>query len=155
MQIDEMVTAVQTLNGEDAFRARLNLGQWRLIAAFLSRCELVAGDALIRQDDVERVMYIVESGSFQVFIHAAEGMRGRVAILRPGAVVGEPSLFIERPRMANVEAMAPSVVWALPAARFAELGAQHPELALEMLRAAGAVMAVRMRMNLDRGIPMS
>ena len=155
MQIDEMVTAVQTLNGEDAYRARLNVGQWRLVSAYLTRHEIPAGGSLIRQNDNDRVMYFIESGSFQVFVNAREGLRGRVAILRPGAAVGEPSLFIDRPRMANVEAMMPSVVWALPATRFEELAVRQPELALELLRAAGAMMAVRMRMNLERGIPMS
>jgi hypothetical protein len=32
MEIDELVRAVQTLNAEDAFRARLTLENWRVIA---------------------------------------------------------------------------------------------------------------------------
>ncbi len=155
MQVDEMVSAVQTLNSEDAFHARLNVGQWRLVAAYLTRYEIPSGGSLIRQNDNDRVLYFIESGSFQVFVNEREGVRGRIAILRPGSVVGEPSLFVDRPRMANVEAMMPSAVWALPAARFEELSVRQPELALEVLRGAGAVMAVRMRMNLERGIPMS
>ena len=44
--------------------------------------------------------------------------------------------------MANVEAMTPCVVWALRGPRMEELAQRSPALALELLRAAGAVMAV-------------
>jgi hypothetical protein len=44
-------------------------------------------------------------------------------------------------------------VWALPAQRLHALAAAAPGLVLEVLRAAGAVMAWRMRANLERGLP--
>ena len=51
--------------------------------------------------------------------------------------------------------MAPAVVWGLSVERFDALAAADPLLALAVLRAAGAVMAVRMRAQLERGIPLS
>ena len=69
--------------------------------------------------------------------------------------MGEPALFGDTPRMAQVEAMSASVVWGMPRHRFDEFAARQPELALELLRAVGAVMAVRMRANLDRGLPVA
>jgi CRP-like cAMP-binding protein len=57
--------------------------------------------------------------------------------------------------MANVEAMTPCVVWALRGPRMEELAQRSPTLALELLRAAGAVMAVRMRANMTRQTPIS
>jgi CRP-like cAMP-binding protein len=51
--------------------------------------------------------------------------------------------------------MSSSVVWGMPRHRFDEFAARQPELALELLRAVGAVMAVRMRANLDRGLPVA
>jgi len=57
--------------------------------------------------------------------------------------------------MANVEAMTPCVVWALRGPRMEELAQRSPVLALELLRAAGAVMAVRMRANMTRQTPIS
>ena len=45
MDIDELVQAIQTLNAEDAFRARLSLEQWRSIAPYLTRHEIRAGGA--------------------------------------------------------------------------------------------------------------
>jgi CRP-like cAMP-binding protein len=47
--------------------------------------------------------------------------------------------------MANVEAMTPCVVWALRGPRFEEMVQRSPNLALELLRAAGNLMASRLR----------
>ena len=52
-------------------------------------------------------------------------------------MVGEPGLFGDSQRMANVEAMTPCVVWALRGPRLEELAQRQPALALELLRAAG------------------
>ena len=68
-------------------------------------------------------------------------------------MVGEPGLFNDGPRMANVEAMTACEVWALRGPRLEELAQRNPALALELLRAAGNVMAVRMRANLAKQTP--
>ena len=153
MEIDELVRAVQTLNAEDAFRARLTLENWRVIAPYLARYEIRAGDLLIKQGDADRSMYFISQGSMQVFVTGGPPGSNKVAILRAGAVVGEPGLFGDTPRTANVEAMTPCVVWALRGPRMEELAQRSPALALELLRAAGAVMAVRFRATLNRQMP--
>lgn len=151
MDITELVSAVQSLNTEDAFRPRLSLEQWRVLAQYLSQHEIRAGDMLIRQGDAERSMYLLERGAMQVFVNAPGGGK-RIALLRPGALTGEPALFSDGPRSANVEAMGSCVVWALRGPRFEELAQRLPALALEVLRAAGAVMAVRMRAGLGKPV---
>ena len=113
MEINELVQAIQTLNAEDAFRARLNLEQWRTIAPYLTRHDIRSGDLLIKQGDADRSMYFLAQGSLQVFVTGGPPGSSRIAILRAGSVVGEPGLFGETARMANVEAMTPCVVWAL------------------------------------------
>ena len=131
---------------------------WRLFEAYLQPFALRTGDVLIRHLDMDRSLYLLESGTLQVYVPVSAsttGGRRPVAILRPGAVVGEPSLFGDTPRMAQVEAMGPATVWALTRPRFEEMAAVKPELALELLRAVGAVMAQRMRANLERGLPVA
>lgn len=150
MEIDALVQAVQTLNADDAFRARLSVDQWHTLAPYLGRHELRAGDLLIKQGDADRSMYFLSRGSMQVFMTGGSPGGTRVVILRAGAVIGEAGLFGDSPRIANVEAMTPCVVWALRGPRMEELSQRSPALALELLRAAGAVMAVRMRANLVR-----
>jgi signal-transduction protein with cAMP-binding, CBS, and nucleotidyltransferase domain len=155
MDIDELVKAVQTLNADDAFRARLTLDNWRTIAPYLARYEIRAGDLLIKQGDADRSMYFLAQGSMQIFMTGGPPGSSKVAILRAGAVVGEPGLFGDTPRMANVEAMTPCVVWALRGPRMEELAQRSPALALELLRAAGAVMATRMRATLSKQMPIT
>ncbi len=153
MDIAPLVQAMQTLNAEDAFRPRLTLDQWRVIAPFLTRHEIRAGDLLIKQGDADRSMYMLAQGSLQVFVSGGAPGSNRIAILRAGSVVGEPGLFNDGPRMANVEAMTACEVWALRGPRFEELAQRNPALALELLRSAGNVMAVRMRANLAKQVP--
>ena len=155
MEIDELVRAVQTLNAEDSFRARLTLENWRVIAPYLARYEIRAGDLLIKQGDADRSMYFLAQGSLQIFVTGGPPGSNRIAILRTGSVVGEPGLFGDSPRMANVEAMTPSIVWALRGPRMEELAQRSPALALELLRAAGAVMATRMRATLSKQLPIT
>jgi CRP-like cAMP-binding protein len=154
MDITTLVHAVQTLNAADAFNAGLGAQHWDTLEPYLARHSLRAGDLLIRQGDADRSAYLLEQGNLQVFIVGGPPGRQRIAILRPGSLVGEASLFAEVPRSANVEAMTPCIVWALSVARLEELCARAPSLALQVLRAAGAVMAVRMRDNLVRGMPL-
>jgi CRP-like cAMP-binding protein len=155
MELQELVQAVQTLNAEDALRVRLNHDQWRTLASYLTQHEIRAGDLLIKQGDSDRTMYFLAHGTLQVFVSGGPPGARRIAILRTGSVVGEPGIFDDGPRMANVEAMTPCTVLALRGPRLVEMSQAQPALALELLRAAGGVMAVRMRANLAKQIPFS
>ena len=150
MEFSELVQAIQTLNTDDAFRARLNLEQWRTIGPYLTQHDIRSGDLLVKQGDTDRTMYFLGRGSLQVFMTGGPPGSNRVAILRPGSVVGEPGIFIDGPRTANVEAMTACIVWALRGPRLEELVQRSPALALELVRAAGGVMAARMRANLTK-----
>lgn len=155
MDFTELVQAIQTLNTEDAFRSRLTLEQWRTIGPFFTQHEVRAGDLLVKQGDNDRSMYFLGRGSLQVFMTGGPPGSNRIAILRPGSVVGEPGMFSDGPRMANVEAMTPCTVWALRGPRAEELAQRMPALALELVRAAGGVMAARMRANMLKQTPMT
>ncbi len=155
MDFNELVNAIQTLNTEDAFRARLNVEHWRTIGPYFTQHEVRTGDLVIKQGDTDRAMYFLGRGSLQVFATGGPPGSSRIAILRPGSVVGEPALFADGPRMANVEAMTPSIIWALRGQRLEELAQRSPALALELVRAAGGVMAIRMRANITKQTPVA
>lgn len=157
MTTEALMQAVQSLNAEDAFRPRFDAGQWRAFAQYLVRQELRSGDLLIRRGENDRTVYLIGQGMLQVFVPPTPGAAptpSKIAILRPGALIGEPGFFTDGVRAASVEAMASSVVWAVRYPRFEELCARTPAVALEVLRAAGAVMALRMRANLMKQTPM-
>lgn len=154
MDITELINAVQSLNTDDAFRARLNFEQWRLLSQYLTQHEIRGGDLLVRQGESDRTLYFLARGTLQVFASGAAAGH-RVSVLRPGAVVGETGLFLDAPHAANVEAMTPCVVWALRTPRFEELAQRVPPLAIELLRAAGAVLAVRLTNRANRQTPVA
>ena len=150
-----LVAAIQTLNTVDAFHPRFSHDQWRMVLAYLTRHELAAGRQFIRQGDTERTMYLLESGSLTVFVSSPKAVGQKLAILRAGSIVGEPAMFGDNPRMANVETMTPCVLWELSGPRLEEMCVSKPALALEFLRACGAVMSARMRANLESGQPIT
>jgi CRP/FNR family cyclic AMP-dependent transcriptional regulator len=155
MNFTQLVQAIQTLNAYDAFRPRFSPENWRIVGSYLMRRELKSGDVLIFQGDSDRTMYLIESGTLQVYVRGTATQSAKIALLRAGAIVGEPALFGETVRMAQVDAISPAVVWALSRPRLDEMLASHPELAYEILRSAGAVMAERMRGTLERGTPVA
>lgn len=155
MEFVDLVQVIQNLNVADAFKPRFTLSQWRSVEPYLIRQELASGERLITQGEQGRMMYLLGRGLLTVFVSGGVAGANRIAILRPGSVVGEPCLFSSEPRMANVEATSPCTVWAMRGLRFDELSQRAPLLAMELLRAAGAVMAVRMRASLDRRIPLA
>ena len=94
--IDELVKAVQTLNADDAFRARLTLDNWRTIAPYLARYDIRAGDLLIKQGDADRSMYFLAQGSMQIFMTGGPPGSSKVAIRgvspnRPGSPTTAPA----------------------------------------------------------------
>ena len=145
MELNDLVQAIQTLNADDAFRARLTLEQWRTVAPYLTRHDIRSGDLLVKQGDSDHSMYFLAQGTVQVFVTGVTAGSSKLAILRPGAVIGEAGLFGDGPRMASVEAMTACVVWALRGPRLEEMAQRSPALALEVLRAAGGVLAARVR----------
>jgi CRP/FNR family cyclic AMP-dependent transcriptional regulator len=155
MENQGLFDAIHSLNADDAFKPRLTLEQWRVIQTYMTRHDVRAGDLLVKQADHDRTMYLLESGTLQVFVSQSKPGASRLSILRAGSVVGEAGLFSDQPRMANVEAMTACVVWALRGPRLEELILRNPPLALELVRAAAAVMGVRMRANVEHGSAVS
>ncbi len=155
MTHEELLQAIQSLNAEDAFRPRLDPSQWRTFLQYLTRHEVRSGDLLLKQGEMDRTLYFLGQGTLQVYATGGAPGSSKIAILRAGGMCGEPGLFADGERTANVEAMTPCVVWALRLPRFEELCARAPVIALEVLRAAGTVMALRMRANISRQVPIT
>jgi CRP-like cAMP-binding protein len=148
MSLAPLHHVVHSLNAPDAFKPRLTMDQWLFFGAFLTRHLVRSGELLLEEGKTDRTMYLLEHGALQVFLSKPKPGQ-RLSILRPGSLVGEAGLFSEQPRMANVEAMGPCVVWALNGQRYEELAVRSPAVALEIVRAAAAVMGVRMRANME------
>ncbi len=153
MEMTELVEAIDTLNAPDAFKSGFSMVQWQTIGNYLIPFEMKEGEVLIEQGETDRVCYFLGRGSLQVYVTGGPPGSAQIAIMRAGAIVGEPSLFGENPRMASVSSLTPCTLWALSGQRFEQMAQRVPQIALDFLRAAGVVMATRMRSTLTRHTP--
>lgn len=133
-----MISSVATDNAQNV----LNAGQWDMLAAYLVPVNLGTGETLFAEGAVDRNLYMVESGSLSVHYQDAKE-RIRLALVGPGAVLGEGAFFAHRPRRATVQASTPSRLWCLTALRYSELANRQPALALALVVMAGQVLARR------------
>ncbi len=85
---------------------------------------LAAGREITREAEIGRECVIVVTGSFAVERDGVE-----VAVIKPGAVVGEIALLTNQPRNATVTAREDSLVYAFNRAEFFSLLDACPKLA--------------------------
>lgn len=146
IDIRRMAAACQENGREPALGKHLHVAAWSQLLPYLHPAPIAASQVLISQGASDRTVYFIESGSLSVHYEDAAG-RIRLAIVGPGSAVGEGSFFSHAPRNATVQAASPSRVWAMTPVRFTELAKQHPQTALAVTLALGALVAERM---LDR-----
>eukprot|EP00429_Kryptoperidinium_foliaceum_P072011 CAMPEP_0176071988 /NCGR_PEP_ID=MMETSP0120_2-20121206/35958_1 /TAXON_ID=160619 /ORGANISM="Kryptoperidinium foliaceum, Strain CCMP 1326" /LENGTH=452 /DNA_ID=CAMNT_0017405649 /DNA_START=65 /DNA_END=1423 /DNA_ORIENTATION=+ len=72
-----------------------------------------AGTNLINQGEEGTFFYIVDDGSFDVFVKRGDDPPGKVLEYGPGSMFGELALMYNAPRAATVTATSSSRVWAL------------------------------------------
>lgn len=140
MNVQILMDAVTGLDADDALPLRMPREDWETLAHYLSVRFLKEGDILIREGEDDRELYFLEQGGLQVSIKG-----NQVAALRPGTVVGEGTFFSGRSRSATVTASEAGVAWALPWAKFEAFARKHPRVALQVVQAAAALLALRMR----------
>lgn len=140
MKFKALRDAVVGLQADDALPLDMPEEDWEALSRYLAVRFLKEGDALIREGEDDRELYFLEQGGLHVSIKGT-----LVASLKPGTVVGEGTFFSGRSRSATVTASQAGVAWALSDAKFEGLAKKHPRVALHVVRAAAAVLAIRMR----------
>src|SRR5687768_2064987 len=78
-----------------------------LVLEPLERRHFAAGATILAEGDGVREMYVVETGSADVFVDDRLGGEHRVGQIGPGATVGEMALFTGQPASASVRATTP------------------------------------------------
>jgi cAMP-dependent protein kinase regulator len=76
------------------------------------------GDRLITQGEDGDFFYIVDEGTFDVFVQRGDQEPGKVADYCPGGMFGELGLMYNAPRAATVLCTSPAKVWALDRGSF-------------------------------------
>ncbi len=78
------------------------------LARALHPLRVSPGDAIFREGDTAREMYVVLDGEVEVLKNSRRGRATRIAILGPGDCFGEMSLIDVQPRSAMVRALGPT-----------------------------------------------
>lgn len=105
-----------------------------------------AGQALIHEGERGDWMMLVLRGSVDVFKQVGEGGRtARLAVVLPGATIGEMSMFDGAPRYASCVALTDTRVGVLSRARIAELIEAHPAAGAKVLMRLNQQLAQRLR----------
>lgn len=97
------------------------------------RVRVRAGRTVMRASEPGDGLYVLVTGEVEV-TGSEDGDDIRLAVMGPGAVLGETSLLRERPRSASVRALQDSELLVIAPARFRALLTSSPAAALVMLR---------------------
>lgn len=96
------------------------------ILKLLERCELKAGDYLIKQGEAATEMFFIEQGSVTAQIEHASGSHIRLETLTHG-VVGELAFYLGNRRTAAVVCDSDAAVFKLTRSTLDEIEQQHPK----------------------------
>jgi CRP/FNR family transcriptional regulator, cyclic AMP receptor protein len=106
-----------------------------------------AGEVLFAAGDAGDGCYLLDRGLLKVTLTSSRGEERTIAILGPGAVVGELSMIDGRPRSASVVALNDCLLRFTSREAFAKFMATHPEA----YQALVAILAFRLR-QADEGL---
>ena len=109
--------------------------------------DLQVGEVLFAAGDDGDGCYLLDRGLLKVTVTSSLGEERIIAILGPGAVVGELSMIDERPRSASVVALNDCLLRFTGREAFAKFMATHPEA----YQALVAILAFRLR-QADEGL---
>jgi CRP/FNR family cyclic AMP-dependent transcriptional regulator len=104
-----------------------------LLFANAKPVHLAADEVLFVADDPGNGCYRIQKGLLKVSILSASGAERILAIMGPGAIVGELAVLDGLPRSASVVALRDSELLFVSKGRFDEYASKHPELYQRLL----------------------
>jgi CRP/FNR family cyclic AMP-dependent transcriptional regulator len=111
------------------------------LRASMNEVTLPRGDTLFREGDSGDCLYVITDGKIKLGRAAADGRENILAILGPGEMFGELSLFDPKPRTATAVAVVDSTLMSLGHHALDQLLTGRPAVAEAML----AALAQRLR----------
>lgn len=105
------------------------------IRASLSDVRLDRGQILFTEGEPAQAMYFVRSGQVKIFKLSPDGREQVLRLAGPGDCFNEVPIFDEGPNPANVQAVEPSLLWAIRRTEMRRLVEEHPAIAIGFLKA--------------------
>jgi SulP family sulfate permease len=119
-------------------------GVVREMVACFTRIDIPNGGTLVEEGSPSTDIFIIEAGRAVVTIAGSGGRPIRLAALGPGALVGELSFYLDKPRTASVVAETDITAWQITHASLDEMEARMPGLAAHFHKALAALLADRL-----------
>ncbi len=120
----------------------------RVLESLLTRHTFRHGERIFTAGDTSDDMYFLSAGTVSVRAGLVAGGRTtRLAGFGPGVIFGEMALLAGIPRTATVEADEEVVCYAITRDDFDRLAADHPDIAIRLLRNMGRLAAVRLQLT--------
>ncbi|HCX86248.1 MAG TPA: Crp/Fnr family transcriptional regulator [Micrococcales bacterium] len=92
------------------------------------------GDVLFREGEQGDRFWVILAGKVKLGHTAVDGRESLLAVLGPGEIVGELSVYDPGPRTATATILAPTTFLELEHTRFVRLLEEHPALGRQLLR---------------------
>ncbi|MFP7696417.1 Crp/Fnr family transcriptional regulator [Trueperella sp. LYQ143] len=124
----------------------LNDDERDALLALMTETSLKRGESLFHEGDAGDRLYVITEGKVKLSHAADDGRENLIAILGPGEIIGELSLFDLGARSSTVTAIAPSSFLYLSHQEMMEYIDAHPQMAKSMLRE----LATRLRNTNDQ-----
>ncbi|MGI9414389.1 MAG: Crp/Fnr family transcriptional regulator [Hyphomicrobiales bacterium] len=112
-----------------------------LIASLATRSRFAAGEILFFQEDPGDALYMVEEGSVEISVMAANGRKLSLNVMRPGEVFGEIAVLDGGPRTATATIMEPSSLLRVTRKDLLGLMRSNPKVASNLL----SMLCMRLR----------
>jgi CRP-like cAMP-binding protein len=117
--------------------ARTLSAPWLRDTSIGSVQRLAAGKVLYAQGDLHDCFYLVRAGFVHTTVLRSNGSQLLLEIFGPGAIFGEASAFIDKPRYVTATAVTDVVLTCYRAGEIQQLLSGHPELVVSLLQLLG------------------
>ena len=114
---------------------------WTALAGRLRTVAVKRGDVVFHEGDPGESLYVVTAGKLKITTGSSDGRENLLAVLGPGELLGELSLFDARPRTATATALTDSGLARLAGTDFHDYLGERPAVATTLL----TVLAGRLR----------
>ncbi|KAJ1988343.1 hypothetical protein H4R33_002475 [Dimargaris cristalligena] len=115
---DDQRSRIRTSIANNFLFRNLDDEQYRDVVDAMAEKPVPNHEAIIQQGDIGDYFYVVETGTFEVFVSKDGNPPMKVYQYGPGGSFGELALMYNSPRAATVKATSESVVWALDRVTF-------------------------------------
>jgi CRP-like cAMP-binding protein len=96
---------------------------------YLTTVEIKKGEVLFHNGEKGDKLFFIDSGLVKITLASARGREIRLAIMGPGAIIGDMSLFTDEPRTANAIAEQDTSLYEFSKTKLEQLTKEHPKIA--------------------------